>query len=411
MLLLCLRHPGQLVVLLAVLGCDGVQAPAERIAVVDSAGVRITSVSTVPESLPEWTLEPTPIRVLNGAETGDETAFALVGPVRFLSTGGLVIADVASSRLLVYDASGRFQRFLGRRGDGPGELRRLESVGAGSGDTLSTFDPSLRRLSVWHPDGGFLRSVNLADGGSLESWPADAWRWRFGRIVVMQLAVTPQDSVPAGTGVRRWPMRAHLTLRDSAGAIIDYSPTFDAMYTGLFERGDTRLPFSNRPFVALSADRVYYGSGAAFLISYLDSSFAPRGEIRWPAREEALSAEEVERVRADAIALISRRPLPPNPFAMNFAPEILPAKRPSIGRVLVDPDGNLWLERFEAARMGTANQVPGDQWSVFSKEGQPVGILRLPSMVRLEDVRGEHVIVVRRDSLDVQTVAVHRLRR
>jgi hypothetical protein len=133
--------------------------------------------------------------------------------------------------------------------------------------------------------------------------------------------------------------------------------------------------------------------------------------IRWPARDERLTSEEVERVRGEAIALLSRRPLPPNPFAMNFAPEILPINRPSIGRVFVDQDDRIWIERFEATRLGTAVQVPGDQWSILSPEGRPVAILRLPLMTRLEDVRGDDVVVVRRDSLDVQRVAVIRLKR
>lgn len=397
--------------LLAMSACGRNETSAPQVEVLDSAGVRITTITAVPASLPEWTLGPAPRLVLTGAETGDETAFALVGPVRFLSTGGLVITDAASSRLLLYDATGRFVRALGRRGDGPGELRRLESVTVGSGDTLSTFDPSLRRLSFWHPDPGFVRSVNLADGGSLDSWPADAWRWRDRQLVVFQLAITPQDSVPAGTGVRRWPRRAHLTLRDSAGRILATSPPFNAMYTGLYERGDTRLPFSNRPFVAIAGDRVYFGSGDAFQIAFVDSAFNMAGDIRWPARNEPLTREEVERVRGEAIALISRRPLPPNPFAMNFAAAILPANRPSIGRVLVDDSGNLWIERFEAIRMGTAAQMPGNQWSVLAADGRPVAVLTLPPLTRLEDVRGDEVVVVRRDSLDVQTVAVHRLKR
>jgi hypothetical protein len=373
--------------------------------------VRITTITAPPESLPVWTLEPEPRRVLTGAETGDETAFAFIGPVRFLSGGGLVLGDVASARLIIYDKDGRFVRFHGRRGDGPGEMRRLESIAAMRGDTLATFDRLLRRLSFWHPVSGFVRSVNLADDGSLAALPADAWPWRDSMIVAFQLATTPQDSVPVGSGVRRWPMRAHLTLRDSTGRVLQRSPIFDAMYSGLDERGELRLPFSNRPFVAFARDRGYFGSGDAFQISVLDTSFARSGEIRWPARQERLTSAEVDSVRAEAIALISRRPLPPNPFAKYFAPEILPANRPSIGRVFVDAEGRLWAERFEAIRMGTAVQKPGHQWSIIREDGLPIAILRLPPQTRLEDVRGDDVVVVRRDSLDVQSVAVFRLRR
>jgi hypothetical protein len=374
----------------------------------DSSGVLITDIRVQPGFLPEWSLGQERL-VLTGAETGDSGAFAFVGSVSWLAGGGLVIADVAASRLLVYDASGRFVRSLGRRGAGPGELQRLESI-AVLGDTIATFDASLRRLSVWHPESGFVRSVSLADGGSLESFPLNAFPWRDSLIVVFQFATTPLEAVPPGTGIRRWPTRAHFTLRDSAGRVLETSPTFDGSYSGLFDQGDLRLPFANRPFAAAGRNRLYFGSGDSFEIAYLDSTFARAGVIRWSNRNERLTSEEVEKVRGEAIATISARPLPATPFARQFAPEILPANRPSIGRVFIDGDENLWVERFEAARMG-GPQMPGDQWSILTGDGRPLAILRLPPLTRLEDARGDEVVVVRRDSLDVQTVAVHRLRR
>lgn len=377
----------------------------------DSAGVRIVEVRVTPNLVPRWRLDPTPVSVLTGAETGDETAFAFVGPVRFLQNGGLVIGDVASSRLLIYDEAGDYVRSLGRRGDGPGEIRRLTSLGVLAGDALSTFDGSLRRLSVWSLDSGFVRGTTLSESSGGESWPADAWRWRDSLAIVLQLAITPQDSVPPGAGVRRWPMRAQIWLRDRDGRALAASPSFGGMYSGLFERGDTRLPFSNQPFVATARNRTYFGSGDAFDIRWLDSTFTLAGVIRWPSRDEPLTTAEVEQVRGEAIALISRRPLPANPLAMNFAPEILPRNRPSLGRVFVDRDGNVWAERFEATRLGTALQTPGREWSVLSPTGAPVAILELPARTRLEDVRGAKAVVVHFDSLDVQTVAVHTIRR
>jgi hypothetical protein len=61
--------------------------------------------------------------------------------------------------------------------------------------------------------------------------------------------------------------------------------------------------------------------------------------------------------------------------------------------------------------MGTAVQKPGDQWSILRDDGMPIAIFRLPPSTRLEDVRGDEVVVVRRDSLDVQSVAVYRVKR
>ena len=102
------------------------------------------------------------------------------------------------------------------------------------------------------------------------------------------------------------------------------------MYTGLFERGDTRLPFCFRAFVGLAPDRLYFGF---------------------------------------------RR-----------------CVRASLAQCVVV-------------------QKPGDQWSVLRDDGLPTATLRLPPQSRLEDIRGDEVVVVRRDSLDVQTVSIYRLKR
>jgi hypothetical protein len=94
---------------------------------------------------------------------------------------------------------------------------------------------------------------------------------------------------------------------------------------------------------------------------------------------------------------------------MSFAPEILPKLRPAISRVFVAPDANLWVERFEATRLGSPVQKAGERWTVLTADGEPVARLTIPTGSRLEDVRGTRVVLVLRDSLDVQTVAVREL--
>lgn len=395
-----------------VAGCEPPRV-ASTVAVSDSAGVRITTITVPPTDLEEWTLAPTPALVITGAESGDSAALAPVGSVRWHASGDIIIADLGASRLLVYDAAGTFVHALGRRGDGPGEFRYISVVTLLHADTVVTFDGSLRRLSYWHRRNGFARSVSLAAGASLDAWPADAWPWRDSMIVVLQLAITPKDSVPAGAGMRRWPMRAHLSLRDREGEVVATSPTFPGMYTGLYEGGDTRLPFSNQPFVAVGRDRVFFGSGEAYRISSLGSEFRTEGDVRWPAADEALSNAEVAAVLAETQALLSAR-LPPERLReldKNFAPEILPKTRPAIGRILIDPEDRLWVERFEATRLGTRTQKPGDRWTVLGPGGRPVARVRLPSNTRLEAVQGQRALVVQRDSLDTETVAVYDLRR
>ncbi|MGQ0641338.1 MAG: 6-bladed beta-propeller [Gemmatimonadaceae bacterium] len=375
---------------------------------VDSSGVALTTIMTSSSSVPQWTLSRAPVLKLSGTETGDSLAFANVGHVRFLSNGGIVVGDNAANRLLLFDSTGAYLRSLGRQGDGPGEVRFVTSLNVLPGDSLTTFDGRLRRLTIWHPQRGFVRAIPVG-GSSDESWPDDAWLWRDSLVILRQHTITPLGAIPAGAGVRRWPTRGHLTLHDTTGRVLATSPEFEAMYSGPHETGDTRLPFSHRAFTAVARQRIYFGAGDRFSLSYLDANFAWAGEIRWPSQHEPLTAEEVAAVRSEAEALaVARMPLDRARarLANSFASQILPDERPSIGRVIVASDGTLWIERFEAVRLGAAIQKAGDRWSVLNSEGLPLGRVTLPANARLEAVRDTHALLVERDTLDIQTVTV-----
>ncbi|MGH7713199.1 MAG: 6-bladed beta-propeller, partial [Gemmatimonadaceae bacterium] len=110
------------------LTCAGNEETVTSTQTADSAGVRITTINAQPSTVREWAVSPNSMVTLTGAHTGDSSAFAAVGSVRWLSDGRIVVADVAASRLLVFDSSGKYLRPLGRQGSGPGEFRRLGSV-------------------------------------------------------------------------------------------------------------------------------------------------------------------------------------------------------------------------------------------------------------------------------------------
>jgi len=388
--------------------CDDQRTVPVSMTVTDSAGVQIARISADPETLDEWTLAATPHVVLTGSETGDSTAFSPVGEVRWLASGEIIISDIGAKRLLVYDSTGKFQRSLGRTGDGPGEFRRLGALSAVGGDTVAAFDGTHRRLSYWAAKTGYIRSVSVSEGASLDEWPADAWAWGDSMVVVLQLATTSQESLPTGTKYRKWPMRAHLTLRDRAGLVVASSPAFDGMYTGLYAKGDMRVAFSNNPFAAIGRDRVYFGSGQDFSLFNLSARFDSAREIRWSALQEPVSPAEVSALRAERAAQVGTQ-LPPERLQrmldMEFTPELMPPTRPAIGRVLVDADERVWVERFEPARLGTATQQPGRVWHVLASDGRPIARFTLPARTRLEAIRGRHAMVMQRDTVDVETVA------
>ncbi len=285
-------------------------------------------------------------------------------------------------------------------------------MSAAATDSILVYDPSRRRASVWHAQSGFVRSIRIPGTTSLESWPDDVWPLGADRLVALRLAVGPRGEY-SGARIRRWQTRAQLTLHDAGGVQLAHSPSFNGPYSGLVERGDVRLPFSNRPFVAVGRDRTVFGSGQEYILSILDRDFRHVGEIRWPAQSEALTDAEIERVKDDIRAIL------PSDFPAarasrlldeSFASEILPVTRPAIGRVFTDSDDRIWVERFEAQRLGSAVIAFSDQWTVLDGHGRPIARLRLPPNTRLESVAGSQLLAVTSDSLDVPRLVVYRHR-
>ena len=105
-------------------------------------------------TIPAWRLAETSLRAFDAASTGDSTAFALIGPVRWLSDDTVVITDMGANRLQVYDSAGAYQGALGRRGQGPAEFATITSVTPMRADSLAVFDASQRRLTIWSASRG-----------------------------------------------------------------------------------------------------------------------------------------------------------------------------------------------------------------------------------------------------------------
>jgi hypothetical protein len=403
--------------LLALTACasdDRVARGADpSVQIADSAGVRTVTITSAPTDLPEWRLADEPLYTITGATTGDSTSLSLVGPVRWLTNGGVVALDLDASRLVVFDSTGRFLRALGRRGAGPGEMQWLASMAVQRGDTITTYDGSLRRLSFWHAEHGYARQVSLNESDANDISPLDAWAWQDSLVVVLLLRLPPPPPLLPGRTVAKWSTMMSLALRNDSGRTLATSPEFEGSYSALDAQGDSRLPFANVPFVALGADAAYFGSGADFRLRRLAPTFALDADIRWPRQQEPLTESEVDGVREESIRLLAQRiPLEraQRAFDGSFLPELLPVNRPAIGRVFVDDRTRLWVERFEAIRLGSQLQTPATRWTILDADGTPRAALVLDPYTRLEDVRDDRAIVVRRDSLDVEYLAAYRLR-
>lgn len=101
---------------------------------------------------------------------------------------------------IVFDARGRYERALGRRGAGPGECVDPTLAFAWRADSTAIFDAANARMSIFDPDGRLIRAERW-DGGSV---------WHAMRVGDRGFLVSPEAplSRPAPGGRYRLPAQA-----------------------------------------------------------------------------------------------------------------------------------------------------------------------------------------------------------
>ncbi|GEM_PF-3514729 len=398
------------VVLALETGCAPGHPPEEMVSVRDSAGVSIVTINADPATLPLRSLELEPLRVIEGGADGIPD-FVNLGAVRWLSNRWTLVADWGADVMHLFDSNGSLIRTVGRPGDGPGEFREVRSVTVLPGDTAVVYDHPHRRVEVFGPEGEYVRTVRMPGPVSLEAFPLDMYALDAHRFLAQRYRFSDTLLTP-GLAIQRSLSFEDLVLFDPAGIILDSTPAVSGRYGAYTSDGDTRAPWSHRPFVAVDRNRIIFGNGERWEMTVRNDSLRPELMIRWPSAEEPLRAEEVEeysrKVRAAYPPSIPAARVDRS-LATIFSPAILPDQRPAIGRVVFDPAGRIWVGRFRPFWW----PIPWEpvDWVVLSAEGTPLVRVLLPETMRLEEVRGDTLLVVMTDSLDVEHVAVYRLQR
>jgi hypothetical protein len=127
--------------------------------------------------------------------------------VAFDGDGNLYVFDPTSHRVVVINPAGRFVRQIGRRGDGPGELRSPMGFVVMRDGTVIIGDMGHAAFLEFAPDGTYRRSVSFrgSDGltvlGALYAEPSSGTLLSAGRRVAM---------IQAGGGARMGAMGASL---------------------------------------------------------------------------------------------------------------------------------------------------------------------------------------------------------
>ncbi len=325
-----------------------------------------------------------------------------------LGDGRIVVANGGSDELRAYDARGRHLASAGGTGSGPGEFRVISEVRRLPGDSLLAYDGTTGRISFFGPDLRFARSTELA--GAEESWSVFADRLEDGSLLLTR-------------SVRRWSLGSiEGTVRDTVAWLrrdlatgrtdslllspaderrLDLRPGANGTMTvGMFTP-----PFLRGVEAAEGRGGWWHGVTERYELVLRRPDGTPARIVRRPHAPVPVRGaylDSLRRVQAAEARAAGRSAGGADPLDRVELPESLPA----FSRLLVDDDGNLWVELFP-----WPGRLVRPRWEVFNPEGRLLGGVDLPAGLRATHVGRDFVLGVWKDEADVEYVRLHALRK
>jgi len=381
----------------------------------DSAGVTIVSNPDVGmwTEADRWRVEEE-LRI--GVQEGDpDYQFGQIGGITVDSRECLFVFETQAQQIKVYSADGVYERTLGARGSGPGEIQGAAALLMGPGDTLVVPDPPNVRVSRFAPD-----------GSSLGSFPLD-----FQQGIPLLYQATSSGVLVRQ--VRPFTFAGQPAIEDPHDAIVRFAVDGTILDTLLtFPSGETirtsRGPVEYEIYTAEPAWDYSDELGMIFAVNddYRISLYSGDGElervITLPYERTAVGERDKEVFlkfveRQMSYSGASARSIATVKSTINFA-EYFPA----FATLVAGPEGTVWVQHSQVlselneeeresfnpiARgetMGSLGVSGTPDWDVFDREGRYLGVVTLPARYTLRTVRGGRIYGVWRDELDVQYV-------
>lgn len=400
-------------VCLAVLAAGAIVACAEAdefdqsivFSAYDSVGVRVVRNSqTRNGGLSVRMVLQSPMLVIGGLETDGYQLYGVEAAVR-LSDGRIVVANGGTNQLLFFDAEGRCLATVGRKGSGPGEFQALEWVRRSAGDSLVVFDRAGGRISLFDPQGRYMRSVTpslpLSRGARYEILGSGA----DGNWVVMQRSLPVGDHV--ARGLRRDSV-FYLRLTAS-GEVLDT--------VGRFPRGDVYRISSNLAGEHVTLDaapplgfRTYTAlRDTTLVIARNDLAEIREYDLRGRLRSRVYTVGVRRSVTSDLWGLLGDWYIDTSvelwkPFRAQVLATLTPPDSiPTVDGMVVDDLGNVWLSEY---------RLPGDswrRWAGYDRSGRYLGSMQTPRDLEVLSLGSNYLLGLVYDEFDLEYVELYDL--
>lgn len=343
-----------------------------------------------------WEISSPPLVSIGQASGDPDYLFSHVAAVRLLPAGQVLVADNSTASLKVFGRSGRLERQMGDRGEGPGEFREFGAVSFVAPDTIVVFDPGLVRITRLLLTGRVLKTVefrtpdgllpqmyvgSFSDGSYALAWvSAEPRDWSKTSADAMVIGRFGRDGKFEGVIGKGWGMRRQ-------HAPLPFSPSFNAVLIG---------------------DEVYTTDGVDGRVDVTTVS-AGTGVATIAFRVSAKSWTLGDAVRRLSSALDSTGAQRLSAMKGVAGLDTIP----TLSDMIVGEAGRLWIKTYDPATDSylVSRNRAGGEWAVVKPDGTPVASVTIPADVRLMDVRGDRLAGVGHDDLGIERVKVFELRR
>jgi hypothetical protein len=320
-----------------------------------------------------------------GDSINGDVTFSRITSIVPAPANGFYVVDSKESSLSWFDRSGKLIKRLGREGAGPAEFRSLSNAGR-FGDTLWVMDPQLQRVSLFNPDGDFIRTVSVP--------PYQRRRPIVRAFTSQDLLIETETYVSRETNYGADLVAARIS---HAGVNLDTIAVLKFGTGHWLYRNPPPTPYAvmlGNPFNDGSLfDTDSKGGNLTVVHRIVDSRntyevirVSPSGSRIW-ARRFNYSPRPITNAVKDSVVSAQYR------SAAKF-----PAHIPAVSRVVVGEDGTVWLRREELGTNGRS------EWNVLSADGRLVGRFTTNKRFQVHVATARSVIAVTEDENDAPII-------
>lgn len=259
----------------------------------------------------------------------------------------IYISDRSDMSIKVFDKEGNYLGTFGRKGEGPGEFKRIGEMHFFPNGKLLVHDNRSRRSSFFTPEGEFLRNLKWKNSHLHIHWVTDS-------TITMDERIYGEKTI---LSVKTYDLKGEELV--SFGNFT--YPTPEILQTQNMTYA-MNVPYTPRSIFAADPNRkwLYHCLNDTYLIEVYNSEGELFRKIQRPYTPVPFTKEEVKEFRELNEERLDK------PFSKMVKEMELPNVKTVTGQMQVDGKGNLWVRTYEKKEVNDKTLYAYD---IFSKDG------------------------------------------